>query len=120
MAKKEEMEVKVAELKKKLSDTPKTASSTTRTRATRKSAAAKPAKAKEQTTSSTDTDDSEFGLGLKDVEHVLKEHGVNIDDIKGFWDQISSELKDLPAKKPLVTALGAFLIGFVAGRMSRN
>lgn len=59
-------------------------------------------------------------LDLKDIEHVLKEHGVKIDDLKGFWDQISTELKDLPTKKPLVTALGAFLIGFLAGRMSRS
>ncbi|MGI9350160.1 MAG: hypothetical protein ACR2O3_01245 [Rhizobiaceae bacterium] len=59
-------------------------------------------------------------LQLKDIEHVLREHGVKIEDLKGFWDQISAELKDLPTKKPLVTALGAFLLGFLAGRLSRK
>jgi len=115
MVKKEEMEVKVAGQDKEHSDPPKVDPSTG-SKTTQSGSVSEPDEAKENMT--IDPNDAE--IELKDVERVLKEHGLEIDDLKGFWDQISAELKDLPTKKPLVTALGAFLIGFLAGRISRK
>jgi hypothetical protein len=57
-------------------------------------------------------------LQLKDVEHLLEEHGVDLEELKALWDQFLNELRDLPARKPLVSMFGAFLLGFLAGRMS--
>ena len=62
----------------------------------------------------------DFDGHLKQVEHLLEEHGVDVDELKGLWENFVEELKDLPAKKPLVTVFGAFLLGFIAGRSSRK
>ena len=57
---------------------------------------------------------------LEDVAHLLTQHGLDADELKGLWEHFLEELKDLPAKKPLVTVFGAFLLGFIAGRTSRK
>ena len=62
----------------------------------------------------------DFEGHLKQVEHLLEEHGVDVDELKGLWENFVKELKDLPAQKPLVTVFGAFLLGFIAGRSSRK
>jgi len=64
-------------------------------------------------TAAPDTD----GSGL--FASVLKQHGIAADDIDELWKQFSSELGDLAEKKPLVTAIAAFALGFVVGRMSK-
>ena len=114
MMKKEEMEMAVAELKKEIYDIPNvdpsTAAETVQTVTVPESD-----EIIEDMTDGTD----EAEIELKDIERVLKEHGLEIDDMKGFWDQFSTELKDLSTQKPLVSVLGVFLIGFLAGRMSR-
>ena len=46
--------------------------------------------------------------------------GDAAEELKGVWDQLRGELRDMPAKKPLVTAGVAFLIGFSLGRMGRR
>ncbi|SPJ28868.1 hypothetical protein [Falsiruegeria mediterranea] len=51
---------------------------------------------------------------------LLKEHGVDTQDIDALWAQFSSELSDLPEKKPLLTAVAAFGLGFALGRMSKS
>ncbi|MBO9449753.1 hypothetical protein J7426_05765 [Tropicibacter sp. R16_0] len=51
---------------------------------------------------------------------LLKEHGVDTHDIDALWAQFSSELSDLPEKKPLLTAVAAFGLGFALGRMSKS
>lgn len=112
MVKKDDMERDVEELKKELIGTARVDQGADTAAAPPNSQAA-PDDAKPDS-----SDDAE--INLKDLERVLGEHGLAVEDLKGFWDQISAELKDLPAKKPLVTALGAFLIGFMAGRMSRK
>lgn len=112
MVKKDDMQRDVDELRKELTGTAKVDPGTD-TAAAPPNPQAAPDDAKPDS-----LDDTE--INLKDFERVLGEHGLAVDDLKGFWDQISAELKDLPAKKPLVTALGAFLIGFMAGRMSRK
>jgi hypothetical protein len=57
---------------------------------------------------------------IEEVERLLKEHGVDADELKGLAESFLAELKDLSAKKPLLTATGAFLLGFLAGRASRK
>ncbi|SLN41930.1 hypothetical protein TRL7639_02150 [Falsiruegeria litorea R37] len=52
--------------------------------------------------------------------NLLKEHGVDSQDIDALWTQFSSELSDLPEKKPLLTAVAAFGLGFALGRMSKS
>lgn len=51
---------------------------------------------------------------------LLKEHGIDPDDIEALWTKFSAELKDLPEQKPLVTAVAAFGLGFALGRMSKS
>ncbi|WP_164659043.1 hypothetical protein [Tropicibacter sp. Alg240-R139] len=51
---------------------------------------------------------------------LLKEHGVDTRDIDALWAQFSTELSDLPEKKPLLTAVAAFGLGFALGRMSKS
>jgi hypothetical protein len=57
---------------------------------------------------------------IEEVERLLKEHGVDADELKGLAENFLAELKDLSIKKPLLTATGAFLLGFLAGRASRK
>lgn len=40
-------------------------------------------------------------------------------DVAGLAGQIEHELKDLSLNKPVMTALGAFALGFVVGRASK-
>lgn len=57
---------------------------------------------------------------IEEVERLLKEHGVDADELKGLAESFLAELRDLSIKKPLLTATGAFLLGFLAGRASRK
>lgn len=114
MARKTEIDAEVAELKEQLSTVPEGAGGSKAT--PRKNKNSTSAKARKNTPENPGDDDVE----LENVISDLKEHGLEFDELKGVWDQITAELKDLPTKKPLVTALGAFLIGFTAGRMSRK
>lgn len=57
---------------------------------------------------------------INEVERLLNEHGVHADELKGLAENFLNEFKDLSAKKPLLTATGAFLLGFLAGRASRK
>jgi hypothetical protein len=59
-------------------------------------------------------------LLLSNFERLMKEYGLEIDELKDLWDQFVNELKDLPADKPMATMFGAFLLGFLAGRLSRD
>lgn len=66
------------------------------------------------------TNDEATDPELQDVEHLLEQHGLDVDELKGLWDHFLEELKDLPSKKPLVTVFGAFLLGYLAGRSGRK
>ena len=116
MARKTEIDAEVAELKEQLSTVPEDAGASGSKATPRKNKNSTSAKARKNTPENPGDDDVE----LENAISVLKEHGLEFDELKGVWDQITAELKDLPTKKPLVTALGAFLIGFTAGRMSRK
>lgn len=37
-------------------------------------------------------------------------------DIEGIVKSLMDELEDLPSRKPLLTALGAFIVGYMIGR----
>ncbi len=50
---------------------------------------------------------------------MLASHGLDPDDTRALLGQLSEELGDLPANKPLITAIAAFGLGFVLGRMSK-
>ena len=57
---------------------------------------------------------------LEDMEHFLRQHGLDAEELKGVWAHVLEGLKDLPTSKPLVTMLGVFLLGFMAGRTRRE
>ncbi len=59
---------------------------------------------------------AEGGSALGDL---LAEHGFEGGDLDSLLAQFSKELGNLPQHKPLLTALGAFALGFAAGRMSK-
>ncbi len=63
--------------------------------------------------------DETVGTGHPALDQILREHGLSADEIRGMMDQFNEELGDLPQNKPLLTALGAFALGFVLGRMSK-
>jgi hypothetical protein len=112
MVKKKEMTAAVSELKKQMSEIPEE-SSPEKVDNENGSSQEQPEEPIEETSGDHD-------LQLKDVEHLLEEHGVDVDELKGLWKQFLNELKDLPTKKPLVTVFGAFLLGYLAGRMSKR
>ncbi|MBK0326627.1 hypothetical protein I5535_04900 [Rhodobacteraceae bacterium F11138] len=60
---------------------------------------------------------SEAPAALSDM---LAAHGLSPEDITRAWDQLSREIGSLPQNRPLMTAVAAFGIGFVLGRMSRS
>ncbi len=51
---------------------------------------------------------------------MLKGHGVDTDDIPALWENLSAELTKLPQNKPMMTAIAAFGLGFLLGRMSKS
>lgn len=112
MVKKKDMTAVVSELKKQMSETPEE-SSLEKVDNENGSSQEQPEEPIEET-------DDGHDLQLKDVEHLLEEHGVDVDELKGLWERFLNEFRDLPTKKPLVTVFGAFLLGFMAGRMSKK
>lgn len=59
------------------------------------------------------------GTGHPALDGILHDHGISSDEIRSLMDQFSEELGHLPQNKPLLTALGAFALGVVVGRMSK-
>lgn len=57
---------------------------------------------------------------LEDVESIFSEHEFDTDEVKRLLDKFLNELKDFSTDKPLITALGAFALGFVVGRNSHR
>ncbi|PRY26156.1 hypothetical protein CLV78_101250 [Aliiruegeria haliotis] len=53
------------------------------------------------------------------IDGFLSEHGLAVGDFERLLEQLSEELGALPQNKPVLTALGAFALGFLAGRMSK-
>jgi hypothetical protein len=73
----------------------------------------------------TDTEDdpdagSGGGTGSAAIDKLLAENGIETADIRALMDAFGSELGQLPQNKPVLTALGAFGLGFVLGRMSKS
>lgn len=64
-------------------------------------------------------EDKAASTGHPTIDHLLKGQGIAADEIQQLLDQLNEELGQLPQEKPLLTALGAFGLGFVLGRMSR-
>lgn len=50
----------------------------------------------------------------------LEQYGLDEKDIEVLWNQIATEVGNLPQKKPLLTLLGALGLGIVLGRMSHR
>ena len=115
MANKENMDAKVAELKNEFSRKPRSDPSGMPESAQSQAEVAR-TKTKETTTDASNATDQV----LEECVDILKEHGVDIEDLKGLWEQLTAEVKDLPTKKPLLTMLGAFVIGVIIGRLSCN
>lgn len=65
------------------------------------------------------TDPESNGSGHPALDRILRDHGISPEEIRGLMDQFNEELGHLPQNKPLLTALGAFALGFVLGRMSK-
>ena len=59
------------------------------------------------------------GTGHPALDRILHDHGISPEEIRGLMDQFNKELGHLPQSKPLLTALGAFALGFALGRMSK-
>ncbi len=53
------------------------------------------------------------------MDRFLSEHDLQVEDFEKLLEQLSEELGNLPQHKPVLTALGAFALGFAAGRMSK-
>lgn len=53
------------------------------------------------------------------VDRFLADRGLSVEDFEGLLEQLSEELGKLPQNKPVLTALGAFALGFLAGRMTK-
>ncbi|MGI9356605.1 MAG: hypothetical protein ACR2PF_15775 [Rhizobiaceae bacterium] len=64
----------------------------------------------------SETTDSNDEMG--EIERVLKEHGLEADELHRLWEQLGDEFKSFANSKPLVTAMGLFLVGFLVGRIT--
>lgn len=53
------------------------------------------------------------------IAELLKAHGVDAPDLDGLADQLVSELGELMGKRPALTAISIFALGFVLGRLSK-
>lgn len=60
-----------------------------------------------------------FDEAKTEIERVLASHGVSVDEIEALAGQLWEELDTLPQNKPLITAIGAFALGFLLGRMTK-
>lgn len=60
-----------------------------------------------------------FEMARSELDRLLAAHGLSAAEIEGLADQLWSELDTLPQNKPLVTAIGAFALGFMLGRMTK-
>jgi len=125
MVRKQELDSEVAGLKEKLSKAKQTDASGNDKRASQARPRASPDNPAHGAASEPDrpiqeslADLQEGQIDLAEIEQVLKEHGLEFDGLKELLERFATELKDLPANKPLVTVTGAFLLGFAAGRMS--
>ncbi|MEM9497192.1 MAG: hypothetical protein AAGA28_04670 [Pseudomonadota bacterium] len=54
-----------------------------------------------------------------ELERLLSHLGVSEDELQDLTTQFWQELDTLPHKKPLLTAIGAFGLGFVLGRLTK-
>lgn len=54
-----------------------------------------------------------------ELDRLLHPLGVSSEELDALADQFWKELDSLPQNKPLLTAIGAFGLGFVLGRMTR-
>ncbi len=55
------------------------------------------------------------------LAEALKSHGVDPADLDldGLWKQLSDEIADLARQRPALTAVTAFALGFILGRVSK-
>ncbi len=72
-----------------------------------------------ETAEPDDTRAGGFADAKAELERLLAPHGVSVSDVEGLADQLWEELESLPQNKPLLTAIGAFALGFVLGRMTK-
>ena len=58
---------------------------------------------------------------LKDgFRTLLESQGIEPDEIEALWTDFRRQITDVPRDKPLMTAIAAFGLGFVLGRMSKS
>ncbi|GGH24070.1 hypothetical protein SAMN05444007_103449 [Cribrihabitans marinus] len=58
---------------------------------------------------------------LKDgFRNLLEAQGIQPDEIEALWSDFRQQIADVPRDKPLMTAIAAFGLGFVLGRMSKS
>lgn len=50
---------------------------------------------------------------------MLGGHGIDNEQIEQLWAQFSEEIGHLPENKPILTAIAAFGLGLIIGRMSK-
>ncbi len=103
MATKAELQAELTELRRQLRDRPEAA----------------PETAAPDTAESSPEPEAPHRSMQTAFEQLLKDHGLSSDDMRGLMDQLNEELGHLPQDKPLLTALGAFGLGFVLGRLSK-
>ena len=103
MATKAELEAELAVLKQKLADRPE------------------PLEASDNAADSSDEAVSGERSREKStaIEKILEDHGFQSSDLEDLLTQLSDELGGFPQNKPVLTALGAFALGFILGRMTK-
>jgi hypothetical protein len=63
--------------------------------------------------------ETERAAAASELERLLTPHGVSVSEIEGLVQQLWKELDTLPHNKPIVTAIAAFALGFLAGRLTK-
>lgn len=54
-----------------------------------------------------------------EIQRLLEPYGLSEETLEELATEFWNELDALPQNKPLITAIGAFALGFVLGRMTK-
>lgn len=112
MVTKAELEAELAELKRELAE-----------REAQEASARQDAP--QERTEQTETDEKTAAASVDQMREALtealKSHGVDPADLDldGLWKQLSDEIADLARQRPALTAVTAFALGFILGRVSK-
>lgn len=63
--------------------------------------------------------ETDFSDAASELERILAPYGVSASEIEALAERFWKELDTFPQQKPLLTAIAAFALGFLLGRLTK-